>query len=315
MSDINEDAELDALLAEEMAKAEEGSAVQTENESEAVEQESFEIPEELQPFDAWKPEAKAAWESLVSNAEYHDMLRQLRPQLDSDYKYRTQLEQERAELARHAQFAQQFQQVASQYSDILRGRNPVDVAGELFWYSQQLARNPQQTIQQLAQQYGVDLNGLVQEQPYVDEYTRQLQGQMSQMQQQFYAWQQQQHQQQTNQVLESARSFEFETDAEGNLLRPYVSEVANDMLRLMQAGYASNFQEAYDRACWANESVRAKLLKEQDQGKKLQQKEQAQKAKAAASAQPRHGKSAKSQSNGIEDLDDAIERAARDLAA
>lgn len=291
-------------------------AVQADEQPEAgTVDEVVEIPEELQPFDAWKPEAKQAWESLVANQEYHDYLRQIRPQLDSDYRYRTQLEQERAELSRQAQTAAQFQQLAQQYGDVLQGRNPLEVAGQLFWYSQQLARDPKRTIEQLAQQYGVDLNAVAQDQPYVDEYTRQLQGQLTQMQQQIHSWQQQQQQERWGQVMESARAFEFETDAEGNLLRPFVNEVSNDMIRLMQSGYAQSFQEAYDKACWANESVRQKLLKTQEQGKKLQQKEQAQKARAAASAQPKPGKSSVTAPRGVEDLDDALDRAFGEAAA
>src|SRR6056297_658999 len=98
MAEHDEDAELDALLAEEMAKADGGedSAVQTdEGQSEAVETEAseeaepetVEIPEDLQPVSAWKPEARQAWESFAANQEYHDNLRALRGQLDSDYQY------------------------------------------------------------------------------------------------------------------------------------------------------------------------------------------------------------------------------------
>lgn len=271
--------------------------------------ETFEIPEELQPVPAWKEEARQAWESLAANQEYHDGLRQLRSQFDSDYQYRTKLEQERSDLSRQAQTAQQFQQLAQQYGDVLQGRNPLEVAGQLFWYSQRLAQNPQETIQQLAQQYGVDLNQVVQDQPYIDEYTQQLHGQVSQMQQQLYNWQVQQQQEQTRQVLENARAFEFETDAEGNLLRPFVKDVAQDMLRLMQAGYAQDFQTAYDRACRMNDDVWQKIQKTSDASKGQQRQAQAQKAKAAATAQPRPGKSSVTAAKAVEDIDDALDRA------
>ena len=305
-------ADLDDLIDSVESEEVEESTVQP---IEAEAADPVEIPEELQPVSAWKEEARQAWESLAANAEYHDGLRKLRGQFDSDYQYRTQLEQERAQLSQHAQTAQQFEQLAQQYGDVLQGRNPLEVASQLFWYSQRLAKDPQNTIQQLAKEYGVDLKQVTQDQPYVDEYTQQLQGQMSAMQQQFQTWQQQQQEAQNRQVIENAKAFEFETDAEGNLLRPHVSDVAEDMLRLMQAGYAKDFQDAYDRACWANPSVREKLMKQQESGKKLQQKEQAQKAKAAAAAQPKPGKSSVTAPKGVEDLDDALDKALQSAAA
>jgi hypothetical protein len=309
MKEQDATADLDELL-ENVEQVEE-STVQPEQ----AEAEPVEIPEELQPVSAWKEEARQAWESLAANAEYHDGLKKLRGQFDSDYQYRTQLEQERAQLSQQAQAAERFQQIAQKYDGVLQGRNPMEVAEQLFWYSQRLAQDPANTIQQLAQQYGVDLKQVTQDQPYVDEYTQQLQGQMSAMQQQFQEWQASQQQERNRQVIEKAKAFEFETDAEGNLLRPHVAEVADDMLRLMQAGYAQDFQDAYERACWANPAVREKLMKQQESGKKLQQKEQAQKAKAAAAAQPKPGKSSVTAPKGVEDLDDALDQALQDAAA
>lgn len=306
MTDRDE-SDLDDLLEQSIDEGQEAedSTVQPE----VAEAEPVEIPEYLKPVPAWKEEARQSWESLAANEEYHEHLKQLRGQLDSDYQYRTQLEQDRANLSQHAQMAQQFNQLANQYSDVLRGRNPLEVAGELFYYSQRLAKNPAETLQALAKDYGVDLSQIGQDQPYVDEYTQQLQGQLNQIQQHMYAQQQQQVQQQYERMIENAKAFEFEADAEGNLLRPYVSEVASDMLRLLQAGYAQDFQDAYDRACWANPSVREKLMKQQDTSKAQQRAAQAQKAKAAASAQPRPGKSSATTQPSVEGIDDALDRA------
>jgi hypothetical protein len=323
MSEKDETAELDELLKAEMEKAEQGyeeSTVQPEGaeaeteQPEETEDQSPEIPEELQPVSAWKEEARQAWESLAANEEYHDYLRNLRGQIDSDYQYRTQLEQQRAELEPLAQQAQHFQQITQQYGDVFQGRNPMDVIGEYLYYGQQLARDPQNTIKSLAKNYGVDLNQAVQDEPYVDEVTKQLMDRYQTLEQQIQQQQMQQQQAQAQAVVEQARAFEFETDAEGNLRHPHVPKVADHMLSLMQSGQAQDWKSAYETACWMNPEVREVLLKEQGQSKKLQQTEQAQKAKAAATAQPKPGKSAKQQPKGVEGVDDAVERAARELA-
>ena len=320
MTDRDENADLaDALEASIEADEREESTVQTDDQSEAVEaeaveeSETFEIPEELQPVSAWKEDARQAWESLAANQDYHEGLRHLRNQFDSDYQYRTQLEQERAELQQRAQVADQLGQLSQQYGDVFQGRNPMDVIGNYLYYGQKLTQDPQGTIQALAKQYGVDLNGLVQDQPYIDEPTKQLMDRYEQLEQQIHSQQQQAQQAQAMQVVESAKAFEFETDAEGNLLRPHVQDVADDMLRLMQAGYARDFQDAYDKACWANPNVREKILKEQETGRKQQQTAQAEKAKAAAKARPKPGKSAVTAPKGVEDVADALDQAMKDF--
>jgi len=273
------------------------------------------IPEELQANPAWKEEARQAWESLLSNQEYHAQLKPLRDQFQSDYQYRTQLEQERAELAQQAQIAQQFQQVSQQYGDLLQGRDPLQMASQLFYAAKQLQSNPRDTLQRLAQQYGVDLNQLADDQPYVDETTRQLQGQLEAMQQQFQQQQMAQYQAQQQQLIQSARAFEFETDAEGKPLRPYVADVAQEMLQLMQSGYAQDFQTAYDRAIRLRDDVWEKVQKEQGRSGAQQRTEQARKAQAAASANPKRSKSSVTAPKGVEDLDDALDRALAEQAA
>jgi hypothetical protein len=318
MTERDENAELDELLDAEINKGAEDqdSTVQPEG-AEAVEQaeETVQIPDELQPVSAWKEEARQAWESIAANQDYHDYLRNLRGQLDSDYQYRTQLEQERAELSQRAQVADQINQLAGQYADVFQGRNPTEVIGNYLYYAQQLQKDPQNTLQRLAKDYGIDLKQLVQDQPYVDEYTQKLQTQLEQVQRQMSEQQIAQQQAQARQQIESAKAFEFETDAEGNLLHPHVPKVATHMIALLKSGQAQDFKQAYETACWMNAEVRESLLKEQASSKEQQRKEQAARAKAAATAQPKPSKSSKSQPRGVEDLDDAMERAEKELSA
>ena len=318
MTDQDENAELDDLIEQSSKETEEGQEVEesTVQTDEVVESEAApEIPEELQPVSAWKEEARQAWASLAANQDYHDQLRNLRGQIDSDYQYRTQLEQERAELGQRAQVADQFNQLAQQYGDVFQGRNPLEVVGQYLYYGKQLSSNPQETLQQLAKEYGVDLNQVAQDQPYIDEHTQMLQSQLSQMQQQIQNQEAQRQQEQANRVLEQARAFEFETDAEGKPLHPHVADVANEMLGLMQAGYAQDFKTAYDKAIRMNDDVWSKIQSEQGKKQEQQRKEQAQKAKAAATAQPKPGKSSVTAPKGVEDIDDALEAAFAEQSA
>ena len=316
MTEDTHEADLTEVLENEIEAQEQESAVQPEPEAEAVEEaQPVEIPEDLQPVSAWKEDARTAWEALAGNAEHHDLLRQLSGQFNSDYKYRTEVEQERANLAQQAEYAGQFYQLANQYPDVMRGRNPVEVIGELLYYGQQLQQNPQATIAALAQQSGIDLNALVQEQPYVDDYTRQLQGQIGQMQQQWHNFQTQQQEAQQNQIRNEANAFQYETDAEGNLLRPHLQEVMTEVLNLIKSGTVSSYQEAYDKACWMNDNVRQKLIAEEGKQQSQQRQQQAEKAKAAKEGQPKRGKSSVTAPKGVEDLKDAMDKAEKELAA
>jgi hypothetical protein len=323
MTDRDENADLaDALEASIKADEQiEESTVQTDEQSEAVEAEAvdqpevFEIPEELQPVSAWKEEARQAWESIASNQEYHDGLRQLRNQFDSDYQYRTQLEQERAELAQRAGVADQLGAMAQQYGDLFQGRNPMDVIGNYLYYGQKLAQDPQGTIQALAQQYGVDLNQVVQDQPYIDDTTKALMERYEGLERQLHERQTQEQYQQAQAVLAQANAFESEVDAEGNPAHPYVPQVANHMVALLQSGQEQDLKSAYETACWMNPEVRANLLKEQESGRKQQQTVQAEKAKAAARAKPRPGKSSVTAPKGVEDIGDALDKAIAEQSA
>ena len=274
-----------------------------------------EIPDDLKANSSWKEEARNAWDSLVGNVEQHGVLRQLSGQLNSDSQYRTQLEQERSELTQQAQLAQKFQQLAAQHGDLLRGQDPLGMASQLFYTAQQLQTNPQATLLGLAKQYGVDLNQASNEQPWVSDTERHMQSQIEGMQQHFQQQQMQQQKQQHQQLVENGRAFENETDANGNKLRPYVAEVAGDMIGLIKSGYVQSFQQAYDTACRLRDDVWQKMQAEQGKSNTQTRTAQAQRAKAAASAQPKSSKSQVTTPKGVEDLDGALDQAFNEQVA
>jgi hypothetical protein len=63
---------------------------------------------------------------------------------------------------------------------------------------------------------------------------------------------------------------------------PHFDSVREDMSRLLQAGYATDLKDAYEKACWARPDIRASLL-QAEETKRIQEKaELATKAKAKA---------------------------------
>jgi hypothetical protein len=139
-------------------------------------------------------------------------------------------------------------------------------------------------IMKIAQDYGVDLGQVQQyqaDQPYVDPQVQQLQGQLSQMQ----SWIQQQTQAREQQERASLNSeiASFAAAPENN----YFEHVKNDMAGLLQSGLASTLKEAYDKAIYANPTIRAQVLAQQqakaDEARKQDANQKAQAAKRAAS--------------------------------
>lgn len=111
---------------------------------------------------------------------------------------------------------------------------------------QYLRRDPQGAIAWLAKSYGVDLSKLASNpQPQADPALVQLHQEVSTL----------------KSTLEQQRAAE--TEASINSFKEgkeHFDTVRVAMGRLMMAGEAATMQEAYDKACWANPDIRAKLI-------------------------------------------------------
>ena len=153
---------------------------------------------------------------------------------------------------------------------------------------------PQQKTEMLlkiAKDYGVDLNQVQQyqaEQPYVDPQVTQLQQQLQQMQ----SWVVQQNQQREWQERQALNSDigKFASDPANE----YFEHVRNDMAGLLQAGLATDLKDAYEKAIYANPTIRAQVLAKQQaqeaEKRKAMTTQTAQAAKKAASVNmPRRG--------------------------
>ena len=132
-----------------------------------------------------------------------------------------------------------------------------------------LEKDPQSTIAQLQSIYGIGNDNA-------------LQRQLLDLQQTVTAQQNYLRQQENNRVKGEYDAFVNAKDENGNLKHGYFEEVKADMLALLQAGMAKNFEDAYNQAIWRNEAVRNKMIDERAKTGLQKATEVAQKAKTAA---------------------------------
>lgn len=216
-----------------------------------------------------------------------------------------------------AQVGDTFQKAIAPFMENIQasGVEPLQAVQALFSADNILRKGSQeqkvQALHQLARDYGIDIQKAAQTpQQNFDPQVFGLQQKLTQMEQ----WMQQQNQareQQETQTLNSEIT-RFASQAD----KVHFEEVRNDMAGLLQAGMAADLNDAYEKACYANPTVRAKVLAQQQAKAESERKAQAvQKAQAARTASsvnvPRKGTlpSAKP----IGSMDDTIRETAREL--
>jgi hypothetical protein len=132
-----------------------------------------------------------------------------------------------------------------------------------------LEKDPQSTIAQLQSIYGIGNDNA-------------LQRQLLDLQQTVANQQSYLRQQENNRIKSEYDVFVNAKDENGNLKHGYFEDVKSDMLALLQAGMAKNFEDAYNQAIWRNEAVRNKIIEEQTKVGLQKATATAQKAKTAA---------------------------------
>ena len=113
----------------------------------------------LPPLEAperWGKGAKESWQALHGYEGSRAHLEALRNQWGETQKYVTQQEQARAALERQYN---PISELLSPYAQswAQQGMSPDQGLRQIMSYAKALAENPQQTLLQLAEQYGVDL--------------------------------------------------------------------------------------------------------------------------------------------------------------
>lgn len=196
----------------------------------------------------------------------------------------------KAGIEKHAGMANMGQTLLAEiqpYEAMIRGAGatPQQAVRELFRTEYQLRTGtPAQKAQlifRLAQHYGIDMSGIAQGQaPQVDPNVTALQQRLDQMERQ----RQQEAAQRTN--AESAHVTSTVEQFAADPKHEHFEDVRVQMGVLLESGAVKTLDDAYDQACWANPTIRAKLIesqaKEAEAKRKADEREAVQAKKAAA---------------------------------
>jgi hypothetical protein len=150
--------------------------------------------------------------------------------------------------------------------------NAQDYINDLVLISDALNKDPATTLNLLKQNYNVDAGT----------QDNALQRQLTALQQTVMQQQNFLQQQENNRVKSEYDAFVNAKDESGNLKHAYFEDVKEEMRKLFAAGLATNFEDAYNRAIWAVDSVREKMIAERAKNELAQKQATAQKAKTAA---------------------------------
>jgi hypothetical protein len=238
------------------------------------------VPVELPALEApnqWDKPYRDVFGKFAANPEYRDLLSNWKDQWKSQEGVLTKKSQEYADYRRSIE---PIMQVIAPYEQYWGQQGLDKVAGvrQVFSYAQALAQDPGATLMQLANMYGVDLNELIQGQPYVDPEVSNLKQTVQQLQQQLGQVGNREQEAVRNRVLSEVQAFAEAKDAAGNLQYPYFDRVIDKMTGLAQAKMAQTLGEAYEMALRLDPEVQAEIAAA------TQQQEAAARAAAAKKA-------------------------------
>jgi gas vesicle protein len=237
-------------------------------------------PKPIKAPSSWKPAAQEAY----LKAERGEALTPEEVRILTNEANRRESDFHRGveEFKTHAQKARAYEAVIAPYQQTFQslGVDAPTAIGHLLKADHTLRYSDPATkaqyFQQLAQQYGVNLEQ-IQNPPQYDPQTQYLMQQLNELRQTQAQWHnsiQQQEQTRANHELEQFASA-------GNA---HFDAVRNDMADLLETGKATSLQDAYEKAVWMNPDIRQSLIEQQrsEAQKKAMSEAQALRAKTAA---------------------------------
>lgn len=214
------------------------------------------------------------------------------------------LAEERRQYEQQLNEYNQYNQAVQPLQDIWRAQGIAPAMGmaQLAHYGQMLHKNPEALIQEVAKFGNIDLNKLVEDQPYVDEHTRNLENQLQQMQQtigQFQnQYQQGQTQQQQQAIQQTLQKFAEATDESGNLKHqharddsPHMQKVVDEMRYLLNSPSSGldnivnpleKLEKAYQKAIQYVPEIQAETQAQKEKEQAIKRGEEAKKAQQAS---------------------------------
>ena len=271
----NETTEEEQSLGEELREAIEAVEEPTEEPTEApVEQVS--APEEgvveatgVEAPEHWPTEEREAFDALPDEAKTFALAQGER--LYSHHQKRVEeLSGEREIMDRLKPLDQELAPYREQLR--LQGAGEADVVRQLMAVRQSLQTAPLETIRWLAQQTGVNLDQITENETFADPTEQRLNQVEQQLHQSNQANAQAIDQQRFEAARQSAQSqidtFATATNEDGTLQHPHFQQVQNTMTELANADRAAgktiDLNEVYQRAIWVHADTRDALLKERD---------------------------------------------------
>lgn len=127
---------------------------------------------------------------------------------------------------------------------------------------------PEKTLRSLANTYGFDLQPLKTnndvDNPYAHEFAK-INQELQDLKNYRYSQEralQAENRQKADQVV---ADFMNAKDENGNLKHPYFNDVREDMINIVKSGLETDIEKAYERAIWANNDIRTKIIASQNQ--------------------------------------------------
>jgi hypothetical protein len=244
---------------------------------------------------SWTAEQKAKWASLPPDTqayiaqrdkESHEAISRAGQQIKAFEPIRNVIEQ----------FAPTFQK---------NGLQPHEGIARMMAVNEMLETNPRAAIAEIAKAYGVNLQGETsQDADPGSARVAELEAKLAKVESHLTAQQRQQMQAENNALAREIADFAKD--------KPHFESVRKVMAGLMSSGAAETMQEAYDRAVYADPTIRQSILADQQKANEEKRKtDEAERVKAAKKAAGVNVKSSPGQSNQTRTLDDDLREIAR----
>lgn len=239
-----------------------------------------------------EPAEEPVWKRppLSWKKDYHEVWQKADPRLQ-EYAFQREEQMRRGvePLLQAKQFADAVQEAISPYMTTLNGlgMKPEQAISALMKADHTLRTSDPQTrlqyFMQLANEYGVNLQGMPQgQQQTVDPTIFALKNELANVRGEVTTWKQQQ---------EAAEQAVLANEIEGFAQKAeYFEEARPEMIKLLQSGVAETLEDAYDRAIYGNRDLRERVLSAQQAQQNAQiaaEKNRAAKAARAAAVSVR----------------------------
>lgn len=244
--------------------------------------EQVEQVEALEPPEYFTKEQKEAFKAIQDRAAQEAWVNQYTEHQDYINQKLNEIDKNRQNLETFNQYQQALQPLSEIWQK--NAVHPAMGLAQMAHYGQMLYSNPQQLIQEIATQTGIDLTQLVEDQPYIDPQTRSLQQEVQQLRATIGQLRQGQANQSAQVIHNQIAAFADEKDSSGNLAHPYFEKVAPVMTQLLQIqdNDINDLKSAYDYAIQYSPEIQKEIQAQQEKEKAKARQAEATKAKAAA---------------------------------